>query len=123
MPNLAHRSDTGKLSDRPDTLLRPQSKSAPPRRPRRHIGKRCWPTPARSPGSLSLKTQWCVPGRIVENAIEYAAAAAGDAETVAELLAENDRDLPYRGRIWQLLRCARWLPAELLYALGVPRRQ
>jgi len=64
-----------------------------------------------------------VSGRIVENAIEYAAAAAGDAETVAELLAENDRDLPYRGRIWQLLRCARWLPAELLYALGVPRRQ
>jgi hypothetical protein len=34
-----------------------------------------------------------------------------DAETVAELLAKNDRDVPYSGRIGQLLRYGRWLPA------------
>jgi hypothetical protein len=64
----------------------------------------------------------CGPGRIVENTIEYAA-SAGDAETVAELLDKSDRDFLSSRQIGQLLRCGRWLPAELLHAMGVPHRQ
>ena len=41
---------------------------------------------------------WCRAQGLVEDAIEYAA-AAGDAETVAELLVEHDRELVWGGRL------------------------
>jgi LuxR family maltose regulon positive regulatory protein len=56
---------------------------------------------------------WCRAHALVEDAIEYAA-AAGDAETVAELLVEHDRELVWGGRGAQLLRWVRWLPSEVL---------
>jgi LuxR family maltose regulon positive regulatory protein len=56
---------------------------------------------------------WCRAHGLVEDAIEYAA-AAGDAETVAELLVEHDRELVWGGRGAQLLRWVRWLPSEVL---------
>ena len=52
---------------------------------------------------------WCRAHRLVEDAIEYAA-AAGDAETVAELLVEHDREFVWGGRIEQFLGWVRWLP-------------
>ena len=58
---------------------------------------------------------WCRPHGLVEDAIGYAA-AAGDAETVAELLVENDRAFVWGGRLEQLLGWVRWLPPELLLA-------
>jgi len=60
---------------------------------------------------------WCRAQGLVEDAIEYAA-AAGDAETVAELLVEHDREFVWGGRIEQFLGWVRWLPPELL--LGHP---
>jgi LuxR family maltose regulon positive regulatory protein len=56
---------------------------------------------------------WCRAHGLVEDAIEYAA-AAGDAEAVAELLVENDRAFVWGGRLAQLLGWVRWLPSELL---------
>ena len=56
---------------------------------------------------------WCRTQGLVEDAIEYAA-AAGDAETVAEVLVENDRELVWSGRLTQFLGWVRWLPSELL---------
>ena len=56
---------------------------------------------------------WCGAQGLVEDAIEYAA-AAGDAETVAELLVENDRELAWSGQLAQFLGWVRWLPSELL---------
>jgi ATP/maltotriose-dependent transcriptional regulator MalT len=56
---------------------------------------------------------WCRAHGHVEDAIEYAA-AAGDAETVAELLVEHDREFVWGGRVAQLLRWVLWLPPELL---------
>ena len=56
---------------------------------------------------------WCLANGLVEDAIEYAA-AAGDAETVAEVLVEHDRELVWAGRIRQFLRWVRWLPSEQL---------
>src|SRR5450755_3181619 len=56
---------------------------------------------------------WCREHGLVEDAIEYAA-AAGDAETVAELLVENDRKFVWGGRAGQFFGWVRWLPAELL---------
>ena len=56
---------------------------------------------------------WCRAQGLVEDAIEYAA-AAGDAETVAELLVEHDREFVWGGRIGQFLGWVRWLPPELL---------
>ena len=56
---------------------------------------------------------WCRAQELVEDAIEYAA-AAGDAETVAELLVEHDREFVWGGRVAQLLGWVRWLPPELL---------
>ncbi len=50
---------------------------------------------------------------LIEDAIEHAA-AAGDAETVAELLVENDREFVWGGRITQFLAWLRRLPSELL---------
>jgi LuxR family transcriptional regulator, maltose regulon positive regulatory protein len=56
---------------------------------------------------------WCrVHGRI-EAAIEYAA-AQGDADTVAELLVEHDREFVWGGRIATFLRWVRWLPPDQL---------
>jgi LuxR family maltose regulon positive regulatory protein len=60
---------------------------------------------------------WCRAHGLVDDAIEYAA-AAGDAETVAELLVEHDREFVWGGRIEQFLGWVRWLPPELL--LGYP---
>ena len=56
---------------------------------------------------------WCGAHGLVEEAIEYAA-AAGDAETVAELLADKHLEFIWGGRLGQLLGWVRWLPAELL---------
>ena len=58
-------------------------------------------------------TTWCREQGLVEDAIEYAA-AAGDAETVAALLVEHDRELVWGGQVGLFLRWVRWLPAELL---------
>ena len=56
---------------------------------------------------------WCCTHGLIEDAIEYAAAAE-DAETVAKLLIEHDREFVWGGRIGQLLGWVRWLPPELL---------
>ena len=56
---------------------------------------------------------WCRAEGLVEDAIEHAA-AGGDAETVAGLLVENDREFVWGGRLTQFLGWVRWLPAELL---------
>ena len=56
---------------------------------------------------------WCRAHGLVEEAIEYAA-AAGDAETVAELLLENHLEFIWGGRLGQFLGWVRWLPPELL---------
>ena len=50
---------------------------------------------------------------LIEDAIEYAA-AAGDADTVAELLVEHHLEFIWGGRIEQFLGWVRWLPSELL---------
>ena len=56
---------------------------------------------------------WCRAHGLVEEAIEYAA-AAGDAEMVAELLIERHLEFIWGGRLGQFLGWVRWLPAELL---------
>ena len=56
---------------------------------------------------------WCRAHGLVEDAIEYAA-AAGDAETVAELLRESHLEFIWGGRVGQFLGWVRWLPSELL---------
>ena len=56
---------------------------------------------------------WCRAEGLVEDAIEYAA-AGGDAEMVAEVLVEHDRELVWGGRLTQFLGWVRWLPSELL---------
>ena len=56
---------------------------------------------------------WCRAHGLVEDAIEYAAAAQ-DAETVAELLVELHLEFIWGGRLGQLLSWVRWLPRELL---------
>ena len=56
---------------------------------------------------------WCRAHGLVEDAIEYAAAAQ-DAETVAELLVELHLEFIWGGRLGQFLGWVRWLPAELL---------
>ena len=57
--------------------------------------------------------EWCRSQGLVEDAIEYAA-AAGDAETVAELLVENHLRFIRGGRGGQFLGWVRWLTPELL---------
>ena len=57
---------------------------------------------------------WCRAHGLVEDAIDYAA-AAGDAETVAELLVENHLEFIWGGRTGQFLGWVRWLPSELLF--------
>ena len=56
---------------------------------------------------------WCSAHGHIEDAIEYAA-AGGDAELVAQLLVEHDRELVWGGRTGQFLRWVRWLPSDLL---------
>ena len=56
---------------------------------------------------------WCRTHGLVEEAIEYAA-AAGEAETVAELLVEHDLEFGWGGRLTQFLAWLEWLPSELL---------
>ena len=56
---------------------------------------------------------WCRAQGLVEDAIEYAA-AAGDDETVAELLVENHLEFIWGGRLGQFLSWVRWLSAKLL---------
>ena len=56
---------------------------------------------------------WCRAHGLVEDAIEYAA-AAGEADTVAEVLVEHDREFVWGGRLEQFLSWVRWLPSELL---------
>src|SRR5450631_1842210 len=56
---------------------------------------------------------WCRAQGLPEDAIEYAA-AGGDAEMVAEVLVEHDRELVWGGRLTQFLGWVRWLPSELL---------
>ena len=69
--------------------------------------------PEAAPGLRRRAAAWCRAQGLVEDAIEYAA-AAGDAETVAELLLENHREFIWGGRIGQFLAWVRWLPRELL---------
>ena len=56
---------------------------------------------------------WCNGHGLVEEAIEYAA-AAGDAAMVAQLLIERHLEFIWGGRLAQFLGWVRWLPAELL---------
>jgi LuxR family transcriptional regulator, maltose regulon positive regulatory protein len=56
---------------------------------------------------------WCRANGLVEDAIEYAAAAA-DAATVAALLVEHHREFVWGGRLTQFVHWVRWLPSELL---------
>ena len=58
---------------------------------------------------------WCRSHGLVEDAIEYAA-AAHDAETVADLLVEHHLDFIWGGRTRQFLGWVRWLPSQLLVA-------
>ena len=62
---------------------------------------------------------WCGAHGLVEEAIEYAA-AAGDAEMVAELLVDKHLEFIWGGRLGQLLGWVRWLPAELLVRASRP---
>ena len=57
--------------------------------------------------------EWSRAQRLIEDAIEYAS-AAGDAETVVELLLETHLEFIWGGRIGQFLGWVRWLPPELL---------
>ena len=61
----------------------------------------------------SRAAAWCSANGLIEEAIEYAA-AAGDAESVAELLIERHLEFIWGGRLGQFLGWVRWLPAELL---------
>ena len=56
---------------------------------------------------------WCGTHGLVEEAIEYAA-AADDAEMVAELLIEKHLEFIWGGRLRQFLDWVHWLPTELL---------
>jgi LuxR family transcriptional regulator, maltose regulon positive regulatory protein len=57
--------------------------------------------------------EWCRAQGLIEDAIEYAA-AAGDAETVAVLLLETHLQFIRGGRTGEFLGWVRWLPPELL---------
>jgi LuxR family maltose regulon positive regulatory protein len=66
-----------------------------------------------APELRSRAATWCVAHGLVEDAIEYAA-AAGDAEMAAELLLEHHLQFIWGGRLEQFLSWIRWLPSELL---------
>ena len=57
--------------------------------------------------------EWCRAQGMIEDAIEYAA-AAGDADIVAELLLETHLQFIRGGRAGQFLGWVRWLPPEVL---------
>ena len=67
----------------------------------------------RALGVYRRAADWCRAHGLVEDAIEYAA-AAGDAERVAELLVEHDLEFGWGGRLTQFLGWLEWLPSELL---------
>jgi LuxR family maltose regulon positive regulatory protein len=56
---------------------------------------------------------WCRAQGLVEDAIEYAA-AAGDAEMVAAMLVDHHLEFIWGGRLAQFVGWIRWLPRELL---------
>jgi LuxR family maltose regulon positive regulatory protein len=56
---------------------------------------------------------WCRAHGLVEDAVEYTA-AAGEAEMVAELLLEHHLDFIWGGRLGQFLSWIRWLPSDVL---------
>jgi LuxR family transcriptional regulator, maltose regulon positive regulatory protein len=56
---------------------------------------------------------WCGEHGLVEDAIEYAAAAS-DAEMVARLLQDHHLEFIWGGRLGQLLGWMRWLPPEVV---------
>ena len=56
---------------------------------------------------------WCRAQGLIEDAVEHAF-AAGDGETVAQLLVEHDREFVWGGQITQFLAWLRRLPSELL---------
>ena len=56
---------------------------------------------------------WCRAHGLIDDAIDYAA-AAGDAEAVAELLIEHHLEFVWGGRIEEFLGWVRWLSAERL---------
>lgn len=90
-------------------------------------GQRAWPMTAVDPlrcggrrtgpsthePSTSRSTSAPVASRITD-AGTGPAAAAGNAETVAELLIEHHREFVWGGRIEQFLGWVRWLPSERL---------
>jgi LuxR family maltose regulon positive regulatory protein len=69
--------------------------------------------PEAAPDLRRRAAAWCRACGLVEDAIEYAA-AAGDAEMVAELLLEHHLQFIWGGRLGQYLGWIRWLPAEQL---------
>jgi LuxR family maltose regulon positive regulatory protein len=68
---------------------------------------------AAAPKLRRRAAQWCRAHGLVEDAIEYAAAAE-DPEIVAELLLEHHLQFIWGGRLGQFLGWIRWLPAEQL---------
>lgn len=68
---------------------------------------------AAGPELRSRAAAWCRAHGLVEDAIEYAA-AAGDSEMVADLLLEHHLKFIWGGRLGQFLGWIRWLPAEQL---------
>jgi LuxR family maltose regulon positive regulatory protein len=58
---------------------------------------------------------WCRSRGLVEDAIEYSAAAE-DAQIVAELLLEHHLEFIWGGRLGEFLGWVRWLPPDLLLA-------
>ena len=69
--------------------------------------------PQAAPALRRRAAAWCRAHGLVEDAIEYAA-AAGSAETVAELLLETHLEFIWGGRVAQFLGWVRRLPPELL---------
>ncbi|MBV9800615.1 MAG: hypothetical protein JO039_21375 [Solirubrobacterales bacterium] len=69
--------------------------------------------PEAAPELRRRAAAWCRSQDMVEDAIEYSAAAR-DAETVGELLVTHHLEFIQSGRILQLLGWVRWLPSELL---------
>ena len=66
-----------------------------------------------APGLRRRAAAWCNTHGLVEDAVEYAA-AADDAEMVAELLVERHLEFIWGGRLRQFLDWVHWLPTELL---------
>jgi LuxR family maltose regulon positive regulatory protein len=69
--------------------------------------------PEAATGLRRRAAAWCRAHGLVEDAIEYAA-AAGDADLVADLLLEHHLQFIWGGRLGQFLGWIRWLPAEQL---------